>query len=160
MRLRAGPVNRPDADQTARMTDAADADTVDALIASLGLVPHPEGGWYTETWRAEAAAGERPSGTAIYFLLAAGQRSHWHRVDATEIWHHYAGAPLRIEMPPATLVLGPDVAAGQRPQAIVPPGAWQAAETTGAWTLVGCTVSPGFTFAGFELAPPGWTPTP
>jgi uncharacterized protein len=136
---------------------AADA-TVDALIATLGLAPHPGGGWYAETWRAGAPGGERPVGTAIYFLLAAGQRSHWHRVDATEIWHHYAGAPLRLAIHPRTVTLGPDLAAGQRPQAVVPPGVWQAAETTGAWTLVGCTVSPGFTFAGFELAPPGWSP--
>jgi len=140
------------------MTAADDAATVDALIAALGLAPHPEGGWYTETWRAEAPDGGRPVGTAIYFLLAAGQRSHWHRVDATEIWHHYAGAPLRLDIHPDTVTLGPDLAAGQRPQAVVPPGAWQAAETTGAWTLVGCTVSPGFTFDGFELAPPGWAP--
>ena len=137
---------------------ADDAAAVDALIAILGLAPHPEGGWYTETWRAEAPDGGRPVGTAIYFLLAAGQRSHWHRVDATEIWHHYAGAPLRLEIHPDTVTLGPDLAAGQRPQAIVPPEVWQAAETTGAWTLVGCTVSPGFTFDGFELAPPGWAP--
>jgi predicted cupin superfamily sugar epimerase len=137
--------------------------TVTDLIERLGLQPHPEGGWYAETWRAEAPAGERPSGTAIYYLLAAGQRSHWHRVDAAEIWHHYAGAPLRLRVqagdaPSATVRLGPDVAAGERPQALVPPGAWQSAEPAGAWTLVGCTVSPGFTFDRFELAPPGWEP--
>ena len=133
------------------------------LVARLGMRRHPEGGWYAETWRHQPAPGERPAGTAIYYLLAAGQRSHWHRVDATEIWHHYAGAPLRLAVqdgddPTATLVLGPDVAAGQVPQVIVPAGAWQAADPTGAWSLVGCTVTPGFTFAGFEMAPPGWSP--
>jgi uncharacterized protein len=133
------------------------------LVVRLGMRPHPEGGWYAETWRHQAAPGERPAGTAIYYLLAAGQRSHWHRVDATEIWHHYAGAPLRLAVqagddPTATIVLGPDVAAGQVPQVIVPAGAWQAADPTGAWALVGCTVTPGFTFAGFEMAPPGWSP--
>jgi uncharacterized protein len=139
------------------------------VVARLALVPHPEGGWYRETWRHEPPpGGGRPAGTAIYYLLAAGQRSHWHRVDATEIWHHYAGAPLRLsiqsgesqsgESPVTTVLLGPDLAAGQVPQAIVPESAWQAAEPTGAWTLVGCTVSPGFDFAGFELAPPGWSP--
>lgn len=138
-------------------------DEVTALVGLLGLQPHPEGGWYVETWRHEAAAGERPAGTAIYYLLAAGQRSHWHRVDATEIWHHYAGDPLRLEVhagtgPTEVVTLGPDLAAGQRPQAVVPAGAWQAAEPTGAWALVGCTVSPGFTFAGFDLAPAGWSP--
>ena len=135
------------------------------VVARLGMVPHPEGGWYRETWRHEVPGGGRPAGTAIYYLLAAGQRSHWHRVDATEIWHHYAGAPLRLsiqsgESPVTTVLLGPDLAAGQVPQAIVPESAWQAAESTGAWTLVGCTVSPGFDFAGFELAPPGWSPEP
>ncbi len=137
--------------------------TVTELIERLGLRPHPEGGWYAETWRADAPPGERPAGTAIYYLLAAGQRSHWHRVDAAEIWHHYTGAPLRLRVqagdaPAATVRLGPDVAAGERPQALVPPGAWQSAEPAGDWTLAGCTVSPAFTFDGFELAPPGWEP--
>jgi uncharacterized protein len=136
------------------------------VVARLGMEPHPEGGWYRETWRHEPpAGGDRPAGTAIYYLLAAGQRSHWHRVDATEIWHHYAGAPLRLsiqsgESQVTTVLLGPDLAADQVPQAIVPESAWQAAESAGAWTLVGCTVSPGFDFAGFELAPPGWSPEP
>ena len=134
-----------------------------AVIDHLGLRPHPEGGWYAETWRHDPGAGDRAAGTAIYCLLAAGQRSHWHRVDATEIWHFYAGDPLRLRIhrgdgPTADVVLGTDLAAGQVPQAVVPPGAWQAAEPTGAWTLVGCTVSPGFTFEGFELAEPGWSP--
>jgi uncharacterized protein len=132
------------------------------MIDRLGLRPHPEGGWYRETWRHETSGGGRGAGTAIYYLLAAGQRSHWHRVDATEIWHFYAGAPLKLGIhdggPTRTVMLGADLIGGQVPQAIVPPGAWQSAEPTGEWTLVGCTVSPGFTFDGFELAPPGWSP--
>jgi predicted cupin superfamily sugar epimerase len=140
-------------------------DTANAIIDRLGLRPHPEGGWYAETWRHDADGDGRGAGTAIYYLLAAGQRSHWHRVDATEIWHHYAGDPLLLSVhvgDDATIdiVLGDDLDAGHVPQAIVPAGAWQAAEPTGAWTLVGCTVSPGFTFDGFELAPPGWSPSP
>lgn len=141
------------------MTD----DPVTALVDLLGLAPHPEGGWYAETWRDDPPGGGRPAGTAIYYLLAAGQRSHWHRVDATEVWHHYAGAPLRLavsagDRSPTTLLLGPDLDAGERPQAVVPAGAWQSAEPAGAWALMGCTVSPGFTFEGFEMAPPGWSP--
>lgn len=134
-----------------------------AIIEHLGLQPHPEGGWYAETWRHDPGDGDRGAGTAIYYLLAAGQRSHWHRVDATEVWHFYAGDPLRLRIhqgdgPTDDVVLGTDLAAGQVPQAVVPPGAWQAAEPTGVWTLVGCTVSPGFTIAGFELAEPDWSP--
>ena len=136
---------------------------VDAIIELLGLRPHPEGGWYAETWRHDAGGAGRAAGTAIYYLLAAGERSHWHRVDATEIWHHYAGGPLALSIvdgnpPTLDIVLGDDLTAGQVPQAVVPPAAWQAAEPLGAWTLVGCTVSPGFTFEGFELAPAGWSP--
>jgi uncharacterized protein len=147
--------------------DIPAADTTDtdaaAVIDRLGLQPHPEGGWYAETWRHAPGDGGRAAGTAIYYLLTAGQRSHWHRVDATEIWHHYAGAPLRLRIhagdgPTVDVALGPDLPAGQLPQAIVPAGAWQAAEPAGPWSLVGCTVSPGFTFAGFELAPPDWSP--
>jgi predicted cupin superfamily sugar epimerase len=128
------------------------------IIASLGLEPHPEGGWYRQTW--EAADGPRASGTCIFFLLKAGERSHWHRVDATEIWHFYAGAPLVLRIASSTAGpavahrLGPALSAGEAPQVIVPEGHWQAAETTGEWTLVGCTVSPGFRFEGFELAVP------
>lgn len=135
-----------------------------AIIAALGLRPHPEGGWYAETWRSPAAEGERAAGSAIHFLVAAGESSHWHRVDAAEIWHHYAGAALELRIarhdsgPVVHHRLGVDLAAGERPQVVVPAGAWQAARSTGAWTLVGCTVVPGFTFAGFELAPPGWEP--
>lgn len=135
----------------------------ETIIRALGLKPHPEGGWFRETWRANAGAGERVAGTAIYYLLEKGQRSHWHRVDATEIWHFHAGAPLRLSLSPdgtdaETLTLGPDIEEGARPQAIVPSGCWQAAESLGAWTLVSCTVSPAFEFAGFELAPPDWKP--
>jgi predicted cupin superfamily sugar epimerase len=138
--------------------------TLDALILMLGLQPHPEGGFYRETQRVPAADGQRSSGTAIYYLLGRGDRSHWHRVDAVEIWHFYAGAPLELsiaangEAAVEIHVLGTDLSAGQRPQLIVPLGHWQSAVSTGEWTLVGCTVSPGFEFSGFEMAPPGWKP--
>lgn len=132
--------------------------TADWIIAELGLERHPEGGWYRQTWVADGA--ERPSGTCIYFLLQKGERSHWHRVDAVEIWHFYAGAPLILRMAEAdraeAMVLGPNLEKGERPQGVVPANWWQSAETTGEWTLVGCTVSPGFRFEGFELAPPGF----
>ncbi|MBL3554110.1 cupin domain-containing protein [Rhodovulum sulfidophilum] len=134
--------------------------TAEEIIATLGLAPHPEGGWYRETWVAPAGPGGRSSGTAIYYLLTEGQRSHWHRVDADEIWLYYAGDPLELSLaateagPARDLVLGPDLAAGARPQAVVPAGQWQAARPLGAWTLVSCTVSPGFRFEGFEMAPP------
>ena len=134
------------------------------LIERLGLRPHPEGGWYAESWRAPTDADERPAGTAIYFLLRAGETSHWHRVDAAEVWHHYAGSPLELQLAPSdagpieTVLLGSDVLGGEQPQAVVPAGHWQAARSLGAWTLVGCTVVPGFRFQGFELAPPDWSP--
>jgi uncharacterized protein len=130
------------------------------IIAALNLAPHPEGGWYRQTWVAEGPG--RPAGTAIYFLLKAGESSHWHRVDAVEIWHFLAGAPLILSLaetdagPAQDIMLGPDVLAGQTPQGIVPKDSWQAARTTGDWTLVSCTVSPGFQFDGFTLAPPGF----
>ncbi len=133
------------------------------VVRMLALEPHPEGGHFRETWRHETASGERAAGTAIYYLLAAGEVSHWHKVDATEIWHWYAGAPLSLNISEdgrtaTTTKLGPDLAAGQCPQAIVPPDAWQSAESLGDWTLVGCTVSPGFEFAGFEMAGADWAP--
>ena len=133
----------------------------DEIIETLGLQPHPEGGWYTQTWR--DGATPRGAGTAIYFLLRAGERSHWHRVDAAETWHHYTGAPLELRIavpgePTLVATLSPDLASGHRPQATVPAGAWQSAVSTGPFTLVGCTVAPAFEFAGFELAPPGWEP--
>lgn len=133
------------------------------VIELFGLEPHPEGGWYVETFRDERPAGQVRS-TAIYFLLVDGDRSHWHRVhDAAEVWHHYAGDPLRLSISADGVViderrLGVDLAAGERPQVVVPAGHWQAAESLGEWTLVGCTVAPGFDFSKFELAPPGWTP--
>lgn len=137
----------------------------DSIIAALGLQPHPEGGHYAETWRARVEAEGRPSGTAIYYLLQAGERSHWHRVDAAEAWHYYAGAPLALSIAPGSgrvsaqrHELGTELEMGQRPQVIVPPGDWQSAQSLGAWTLVGCTVSPGFRFEGFELADPDWEP--
>ena len=132
--------------------------TADDVIRTLDLAPHPEGGWFRETWR-------EPAGTAIYYLLREGERSHWHRVDATEVWHFHAGDPLELLIAPADgltpavrRLLGPDLAAGQRPQHVVAAGDWQAARPLGRWTLVGCTVSPAFDFAGFELAPDGWDP--
>jgi predicted cupin superfamily sugar epimerase len=134
------------------------------IIRLLNLRPHPEGGWYGETFRAEAVGDARPSSTAIYYLLEADQVSAWHRVDADEAWHFYAGAPLVLTLSPPdgvgakSLHLGSDLMAGQRPQAVVPKGWWQAAESLGAFSLVGCTVAPGFDFAGFELAPPDWRP--
>lgn len=136
--------------------------TADKIIRRLGLAPHPEGGHYRQTWAAPAPEGTRPTGTCIYFLLQAGERSHWHRVDAAEIWLFHAGAPLVLSVAPEAagprrdLVLGPDVLAGHAPQLIVPEHHWQAARSTGDYTLVSCTVSPGFRFEGFELAPPGF----
>jgi predicted cupin superfamily sugar epimerase len=139
-------------------------DDAQALIEALGLAPHPEGGWYRETWRAEAPDGERGTATAIYFLLEAGQNSHWHKVDATELWLFHAGSALLLEIaasdagPVEAVRLGPDVAAGESPQHRIPPGHWQAATADRGWALVSCIVSPAFRFAGFELAPPGWAP--
>lgn len=132
----------------------------EAIIAKLGLAPHPEGGWYRETWRAEAAPGTRAGGTSILFLLKAGERSHWHRVDADELWLFQAGAPLTLKIGVGGATrLGGDVLAGDAPQAVVPAGAWQAAEGPAeGWSLVACVVVPGFEFPGFELAPPGWAP--
>ncbi|RZO67305.1 MAG: cupin domain-containing protein [Parvularculaceae bacterium] len=135
------------------------------VIARFELQPHPEGGWYRETYRAPAASGERASSTAIYYLLEAGAFSHWHRIDATEVWHFYAGAPLVLSISSnghdvVTHRLGPNISPSERPQVVVEPFQWQAAESLGAWTLVGCTVVPGFQFEGFELAPPDWRPTP
>jgi len=133
------------------------------VIRLLDLKPHPEGGHFRETFRdPRTIDGRRAASTAIYFLLAAGERSHWHRIDAVETWHYYAGAPLALDIaasdggPVERMTLGPDIAAGERPQAIVPARAWQAAASLGAWTLTGCTVAPGFEFEQFELAPKGW----
>ncbi|MDC7682391.1 cupin domain-containing protein [Asticcacaulis sp. BYS171W] len=134
--------------------------TADAIITRLNLRPHPEGGHYAETFR-DADDG-RAASSAIYYLLKAGERSHWHRIDAVEVWHYYAGAPLRLSLHHGgrgeDIILGPDILNGQRPQGVVPVGGWQAAESLGDWTLVGCTVAPAFEFAGFEMAPDGWAP--
>jgi predicted cupin superfamily sugar epimerase len=139
--------------------------TAAEVIRLLELKPHPEGGHYRETFRDPAGPEGRGFSTAIYYLLDVGETSEWHRVDATEIWHHYAGAPLAITLSPnghdaSAHHLGKDLSAGQRPQIVVPAGHWQSATSLGAWTLVGCTVAPGFAFSGFEMAPPGWRPTP
>lgn len=134
--------------------------TPDTIIKTLNLQPHPEGGWYSETWRSEEQP--RASGTAIYFLLEAHQSSHWHRVDAVEIWHWYAGSPMELFIHQngitRTEILGPDITTGQRPQRIVPYNAWQKSIPLDGWVLVGCTVSPGFEFSGFDLAETGWEP--
>jgi predicted cupin superfamily sugar epimerase len=135
------------------------------IIKKLDLKPHPERGHFHETFRdTRTIEGGRAASTAIYFLLARGERSHWHRIDAAEVWHYYAGAPLVLEMaaaekgPIRRMKLGPDLAMGERPQGIVPAGHWQAAESLGDWTLVGCTVAPGFEFTTFEMASPDWAP--
>jgi uncharacterized protein len=134
------------------------------VIKLLGLRPHPEGGHFHEIFRdARTVEGQRAASTAIYYLLARGERSHWHKVDAAEVWHFYGGDSLSLQMAEngrtTTHVLGNDLAAGARPQIVVPASAWQSAQSLGAWTLVGCTVAPGFEFAGFEMAPKGWAPS-
>lgn len=136
--------------------------TAAEIIRRLELQAHPEGGHFREVFRDSASRDGRAASTAIYFLLARGERSHWHRIDSAEVWHFYAGAPLALLIAEAgavrTVRLGIALAAGERPQAVVPPGVWQAAESLGDWTLLGCTVAPGFAFERFELAPPGWSP--
>jgi predicted cupin superfamily sugar epimerase len=137
--------------------------SADDVIRLLALTPHPEGGHFREMFRDHRKVdGERAASTAIYYLLARGERSHWHRVDAAEVWHFYGGDSLLLEVAEkggvTRLVLGPDLAAGAQPQLVVPKGAWQAAQSLGAWTLVGCTVAPGFEFSGFEMAPKDWSP--
>jgi len=142
------------------------SEEVRRLIDRLGLQAHPEGGWYRETHRDRPEGGDRGTLTQIYYLLAAGELSAWHRVtDATEIWHHYAGAPLALTLSPnghdaEAHTLGGDVLGGQTPQVVIPPGWWQTAESLGPWTLCGCTVAPAFEFSGFEMAPPDWRPVP
>lgn len=138
--------------------------TAGTLIAKLGLEPHPEGGHFRETWRAATVTGRRPTVTAILYLLAEGERSAWHRVDAPELWLFHGGDPLELSIAaddqayPARHVLGTEVVAGERPQVVVPAHAWQSARTLGAWSLVSCVVSPGFQPQGFELAPADWEP--
>ena len=134
------------------------------IIETLGMQPHPEGGYYVQTFR-DDLGGARGHSTAIYYLLRKGERSHWHRVrDAAEVWHYYAGAPLALHRSAEgktseTIILGIDLVKGERPQAIIPSNWWQAAESLGDFTLVGCTVAPGFEFSSFEMAAPGWEPT-
>lgn len=136
------------------------------LIRQLELQPHPEGGWYRETWRAPAPDGARASATCIYFLLEEGQRSHWHKVDASEIWLWHAGSPVVLSTsltdtgPVVDIMLGGDILAGETPQHLIEPDRWQSAHASAGWALVSCIVSPGFEFDGFELAPPGWSPHP
>jgi predicted cupin superfamily sugar epimerase len=135
----------------------------ESIIAALGLQPHPEGGHYHETYRHRQPGGGRGTSTAIYYMLRAGERSHWHRVDVDEMWHWYAGGGLSLRISndgqnPVDHLLGQDILKGERPQILVPASAWQSAESLGAWTLVGCTVAPAFEFSGFEMAPTGWTP--
>lgn len=133
------------------------------IIEALSMQRHPEGGWYVQTFRDEHG-GPRGHSTAIYYLLQAGERSHWHKVrDAAEVWHYHAGAPLALHRSAdgkasETIVLGIDLLKGERPQAIIPADWWQSAESLGDFTLVGCTVAPGFEFASFEMAPPDWKP--
>ncbi|MGL4489470.1 MAG: cupin domain-containing protein [Rhizobiaceae bacterium] len=133
------------------------------IISLLNLTPHPEGGWYTQTFR-DTGPDSRGNSTAIYFLLEGGKPSHWHKVHgSSEVWLYHAGAPIRLKLSEdgkteTHHMLGVDLIAGERPQLIVPPGWWQAAETTGEWTLVSCTVAPGFLFENFELAEAGWKP--
>lgn len=136
------------------------------VVSLLGLQPHPEGGFYKETFRDVVTQDDgRAASTAIYYLLGVGEVSEWHRVDATEIWHWHGGAPMVITMSPdghdaEAHHLGPNLAMRQRPQLVVPANWWQTATSLGAWTLVGCTVAPAFEFKGFEMAPPGWRPMP
>jgi predicted cupin superfamily sugar epimerase len=136
------------------------------IMRLLDLSPHPEGGFFRETFRDSASGpAERAASTAIYFLLEAGQVSDWHRIDAAEVWHFYAGAPLVLTISEngfdtSSIHLGANLLAGQHPQYVVPPQAWQTAISLGAWSLAGCTVAPGFDFANFELAPKGWSPSP
>lgn len=138
--------------------------TPEKIIELMALQPHPEGGWYRETFRAEATIDARAAVTAIYYLLKAGERSHWHRVrDADEIWNWHAGAALQLSISvdgrdTTTHILGADLAGGEQPQAVVTQGVWQSAISLGAWSFVGCVVAPGFEFAGFEMAPPDWAP--
>jgi predicted cupin superfamily sugar epimerase len=133
----------------------------DRIIEILGLKPHPEGGHYRQMFEDEVSAGGRAHSTAIYYLLKAGEVSRAHRIDAAEIWHFYAGSPLELtiqagEAPAAFHVLGSAIVFGERPQIVVPAHAWQAARSLGAFTLVGCTVAPGFVFETFEMAPDGF----
>lgn len=136
----------------------------DEIIRHLDLRPHPEGGHFRETYRHRPLNGGRGDATQIYYLLRAHERSHWHRIDSIEVWHFYAGSPLRLDMSvdgriTRSVILGIDFADGEQAHAVVPAHAWQAAESLGDWSLVGCTVAPAFSFDGFEMAPPNWSPS-
>jgi predicted cupin superfamily sugar epimerase len=141
---------------------AGDPLSAEEIVRLLGLSPHPEGGFYRETFRPASEEGNRGASTAIYYLLRRGEVSAWHRTDADEVWHYYAGAPLELQLSDdrqrSTVILGSDLATGERPQAVVPASVWQSARSLGEWTLVGCTVAPAFEFGGFEMAPSGWEP--
>ena len=141
--------------------------TADDLIRALNLAPHPEGGWYRETWRADAAEGERAAASAVLYVIQPGQRSHWNRVDAHEIWLWHGGDPIDVMIaatdagPSSTVRLGGRVTEGEQPQLIIPAGQWQSAEPVAGdagYTLISCIVAPAFQFSGFELAPEGWEP--
>lgn len=137
--------------------------TAEEIVRLLDLQPHPEGGWFRETFANRPVDGGRAYSTAIYYLLEGGTAGRWHRVDSAEVWHFYAGAPLILSMSPdgvasTMALLGADLASGARPQIVVPPGHWQSARSLGEWTLAGCTVAPGFEFARFEMKPEGWEP--
>ena len=137
--------------------------TAQEIVRLLGLQPHPEGGWYLQTFEDASANGGRAHSTAIYYLLEGGPAGRWHRVDSAEVWHWYAGAPLTLSISAdgisvTTALLGSDLASGARPQVVIPPGQWQSARSEGEWTLVGCTVAPGFEFAHFEMQPEDWEP--
>ncbi|WP_394700885.1 cupin domain-containing protein [uncultured Cohaesibacter sp.] len=139
-------------------------DDADAIVKKLDMQPHPEGGYFVETFRDEEGPEGRGHSTVIYYLLKAGERSHWHRVDAVEVWFWQAGSPLELSLSKdgtgtETLTLGPDILADQQPQGIVPRYVWQSARSLGAWSLVSCMVAPGFLFEGFEIAEPDWAPT-
>ena len=138
--------------------------TPEDIIDTLGLEPHPEGGWFRETFRAVSDGSERSASTAIYYLLKSEEQSRWHRVvDADEIWNWYAGSSLLLSLSDngrgrQEIVLGANIVAGERPQAVVPKGVWQSARPRDGWALVGCIVVPAFRFEGFEMAPDGWEP--
>lgn len=137
--------------------------TAEDIIDLLKLERHPEGGWYVQTFRDPDGIDGRANSTAIYYLLEGGDRSHWHTVDAVEIWHYHAGAPLELRLSDdgqtvRSVLLGADLISGQRPQGLVRKGEWQSARSLGDWTLIGCTVAPGFEFSGFRMAEPGWEP--
>jgi len=139
--------------------------TAEEIIEQLQMIPHPEGGHYCETYRDKTGPSPRGHSTAIYYLLKAGEHSHWHRIDAAEVWHFYAGGPLALTISEnghdvEAFRLGVNFKVHERPQVIVPPNAWQTAESLGYWTLAGCTVAPGFDFSTFELAPINWRPKP